>query len=139
MLLFFFLIHWEVKFEFACYSFFLIHWEVKRHIRSRDSHENHTRILSLCPFSEQNGVEPVPFGAAHTYKANIREYSPPPPPPRLSYEIFVLVLSKVLNHLPIRHILCRTTGILASWGCPAKSKKKELRLPLSLRTVHAYE
>ena len=26
-----------------------------------------------------NGAKTIPFGAAHTYKANIREYPPPPP------------------------------------------------------------
>ena len=75
---------------------------------------------SLYPFLDQNGAKPIPFGVTHTKKGNIIEYPPPPPSPRVSYEVFLLVLSKVLIHLPIRHILCRTTGILASWGWPAK-------------------
>ena len=74
---------------------------------------------SLYQFSDQNGAKTIPFGVGHTKKANKIEY-PPLPSPGVSYETFLLVLSKVLNHLPIRHILCRTTGILASWGWPAK-------------------
>ena len=33
---------------------------------------------SLYPFLDQNGARTLPFGAAHTYKAYIREYPPPP-------------------------------------------------------------
>ena len=36
---------------------------------------------SLSPFTDQKGPKALPFGAAHTYMANIREYLPPPPPP----------------------------------------------------------
>ena len=32
------------------------------------------------PFSDQKGAQTIPFGAAHTFKANIREHSPPSPP-----------------------------------------------------------
>ena len=43
--------------------------------------ENHTQIQTKTgkvytrfqAFSDQNGPKTVPFGAAHTYKANIRE------------------------------------------------------------------
>ena len=31
---------------------------------------------SLYPFSDQNGTKTLPLGAAHTYMAYIREYSP---------------------------------------------------------------
>ena len=36
---------------------------------------------SLYPFSDQKGPKALPFGVAHTYMANIREYPPSPPPP----------------------------------------------------------
>ena len=50
----------------------------------RYSLKNHTRIQTknrqnLHPFSDQNDAKTTPFGAAHTYKAYIMEYSPPPP------------------------------------------------------------
>ena len=35
---------------------------------------------SLYPFSDQKGPKALPFGAAHTYMAYIREYPLPPPP-----------------------------------------------------------
>ena len=47
---------------------------------------NHTRFQTkmgkvyIVPFSDQNGAKTLPFGAAHTYMAYIREYPPPPPP-----------------------------------------------------------
>ena len=72
---------------------------------------------NLYPFSDQNGVRKTqPFGEQHTYKANIREY---PPPTGIVRNIPPCVIQSS-QHLPIHHILCRTTGILASWGWPAK-------------------
>ena len=55
--------------------------------------ENHTRIQTKTgkvytrfqAFSDQNGPKTVPFGAAHTYKANIRGSPPPPPPGGLKF------------------------------------------------------
>jgi len=47
--------------------------------------EWNTYILSgqngdiLCPFSDQNSSKTIPFGAAHTYIANIKENQPPSP------------------------------------------------------------
>ena len=32
------------------------------------------------PIYDQNGCKTIPFGAAHTYIAHIREYPPPPGP-----------------------------------------------------------
>ena len=74
---------------------------------------------NLYPFSDQNGAKTLPFGAAHTYKANIREYPPPPPPTGIVRNIPPCVIQSS-KHLPIHHILCRTTGTLGSWGWPAK-------------------
>ena len=46
-------------------------------IHHRGSLQNYTRFQtngqSLKPFSDQNGAETLPFGAAHTYMAYIRE------------------------------------------------------------------
>ena len=36
---------------------------------------------SLYPSSDQNGAKTIPFGAAHTYMAYIRDYHPSSPPP----------------------------------------------------------
>ena len=35
---------------------------------------------TLYPFSDRNGANTVPFGAAHSYMAHIREHPPPLPP-----------------------------------------------------------
>ena len=43
----------------------------------RSSLENHTRFRGY-PFSHQKGPKTLPFGAAHTYTAYIREYPPCP-------------------------------------------------------------
>ena len=73
-------------FLFLSYSF-----EVEKantFIRSRGSLENHTRFqtimvkIILYLFSDQNASKAIPFGAAHTYIADIGEYIPPPPTPR---------------------------------------------------------
>ena len=73
----------KILFEFAYYSFFLIHLELKRQIRPctpefpRKPYANlDKKRQSLCPFSNQNRAKTIPFGVAHTYKANIREYPP---------------------------------------------------------------
>ena len=87
----------KIHLEFAYYSFFLI--PLKRQIRSCIPSK------TIPVFRPKRRKNHILWGT---------------PPPRVSYEILLLVLSKVLNHLPIRHILCRTTGILASWGWPAK-------------------
>ena len=57
-------------------------------IRSRGSLENHTRFKTIMvkiytrfQTKNQNGSKTIPFGAAHTYIACIRECPPPPPPP----------------------------------------------------------
>ena len=62
-------------------SFFLIYLEFKRQIGPStpeipqkpypNSNQNRQR---LYPFSDQIGPKTIPFGAAHTCKANIREY-----------------------------------------------------------------
>ena len=74
----------KMHFEFAYYSFFLIHLELKRQIRpctpefSRKPYANSDQNRqSLCPFSNQKSTKTIPFGAAHTFNANIREYPPP--------------------------------------------------------------
>ena len=43
---------------------------------------------NLHPFSDQNGSKTIPFGAAHTYIADIGEYS---------YRAFVTKFTKSLN------------------------------------------
>ena len=74
----------KIHFEFAYYSFFLIHLELKRQTRSCTPVEDHTRIQTktgkvYTPVSDENGAKTIPFKAAYTYKANVRE-SPSPPP-----------------------------------------------------------
>ena len=71
----------KIRFEFAYLSFFLIYLEFKRQIGPStpeiplkpypNSDQNRQR---LYPFSDQIGAKTIPFGAAHTCKANIREY-----------------------------------------------------------------
>ena len=39
------------------------------------------------PFSDRNGTKTIPFGAAHTYMAYIKECPSPPPPQLLSGEV----------------------------------------------------
>ena len=90
----------KIHLEFAYYKY--LHAFPRKPYPNSDQNKQ-----NLYPFSDQNGAKTISFGV-------------PSPPRRVSYEILLLVLSKVLNHLPIRHILCRTTGILASWGWPAK-------------------
>ena len=72
----------KIHFEFAYYSFFLIHLELKRQTRSCTPVENHTRIQTktgkvYTPVSDQNGAKTIPFKAAYTYKANVRENPSP--------------------------------------------------------------
>ena len=74
----------KIHFEFAYYSFFLIHLELKRQIRPctpefpRKPYANSDQNRqSLCLFSNQNSTKTILFGAAHTFKAFIREYLPP--------------------------------------------------------------
>ena len=75
-------------FEFAYFSFFLTHLEsrgietINTFIHSRRFLKNHTRFQnenrqSLFPFLDRNRAKPLPFRAAHTYMAYIREYLPP--------------------------------------------------------------
>ena len=94
----------KMHFEFAFYSFFLIHLELKRQIRPctpefpRKPYANSDQNRqSLCPFSNQNSTKTIPFGAAHTFKANIREYLPPP---------WRFLLTKLLGK----------TGIYSKWS-----------------------
>ena len=35
---------------------------------------------TIPPFLDRNGAKTIPFGAAHTYMAYLREYHPTPPP-----------------------------------------------------------
>ena len=64
----------------AYFSFSLIHLELKRQIRLYafvvplktipiSGHDGQ----NLYPFSDQNGSKTIPFGAAHTYIADIGE------------------------------------------------------------------
>ena len=70
----------------AYFYFVLIHLELKTintfvHVRSRRFLENHTWFQTKLGkvFSDhQNGPQTLPFGAANTYMADIREYPPPP-------------------------------------------------------------
>ena len=93
--------------------------------------------LSLYPFSEQNGVKPVPFGAAHTYKANIREYCPPSPPPPHGYRTKYSSSSHPKFSITYRFVtFCAEPQVPSRLGVGLQNKnKKELRLSLSLRTV----
>ena len=72
----------KIHFEFAYYSFFLIHLELKRQTHSCTPVENHTRIQTKTgkvypPVSDQNGAKTIPFKAAYTYMANVRENPSP--------------------------------------------------------------
>ena len=69
-------------FLFLSYSFGIE--AIKKFFHTRSSLENYTRFRdqteqSLYPFSDQKGPKTLPFGAAHTYMAYIREYPLPPP------------------------------------------------------------
>ena len=74
----------KIHFDFAYCTFFLIHVELKRR-----THPYTTTVPSypipdqngqnLCTFSDQNGAETLPSGAAHTYMTCMREYPPPHP------------------------------------------------------------
>ena len=73
----------KIHFEFAYYSFFLIYLELKRLTHSCTPVENHTRIQTktgkvYTPVSDQNGAKTIPFKAAYTYMANVRENPSPP-------------------------------------------------------------
>ena len=63
----------QIHFEFAYFSFFLIwNWNDKYvHTLAKFSRKPY-------PISDQKGAKTIPFRAAHTYMAYIREYSPPP-------------------------------------------------------------
>ena len=69
---------------FLLFTYFLTHLEF---IRSYTLVvPSKTMILdqngqSLYPSSDQNGAKTIPFGAAHTYMAYIRDYHPSSPPP----------------------------------------------------------
>ena len=74
-----------MHFELAHFYFVLIHLEnetINTFIRSRSSFENRTRFRtpgqSVYPFSDPNGAKTLPFGAAHTNMAYIREFPTPP-------------------------------------------------------------
>ena len=75
-----------MHFKFAYFYFVLIHLELKTintfaHVRSRSFLENHTRFQTKIGkvFSDlQNGPYTLPFRAANTYMAYIREYPPGP-------------------------------------------------------------
>ena len=70
---------------FGNFSFSTIQFGVEKtntFIRFRGSLENHTRFKTingqnLYPCLDQNGSKTIPFRAAHTYIAYIREYPPP--------------------------------------------------------------
>ena len=64
-------------------------------IPSKTIPEFRPRSQSLYPFSDQKAQKTIPFGAAHTYKANIRELAPPAP------------------SLPPGHSLIKTTSNIA--------------------------
>ena len=71
----------KIHFELAYYSFFLIHLELKRHTHSCTPVENYTRIQTKTGkvytlVSDQNGAKTIPFKAAYTYMANVRENLP---------------------------------------------------------------
>ena len=64
---------------------------------------------SLYPSSDQNAAKTLPFGAAHTYMAYIRDYhpsSPPPPNPRSlqdhSRGLIVIVCLKISVSMFVR-------------------------------------
>ena len=61
---------------FAYYTFFFIHFQLKRQTRSYISVKWTRESQSVYPLSDQNGAKTIPFWAAHTYQANIREYHP---------------------------------------------------------------
>ena len=46
--------------------------------------------------NDQNGSKTIPFGAAHTYMAYIREYPPPTPPPGVNINKLLLLLLLLL-------------------------------------------
>ena len=59
------------------------------------------------PFSDQNGAKALPFGAAHTYVAYIRDYPPPPHSGWLStLQIGEAQLHSVTNIAPKSRFLC---------------------------------
>ena len=68
---------------FGFFSFSTINLEkTNTFLRPHGSLKNHTRfktimVKNLYPFSDQNGPNTIPFGAAHTYIAYIGEYPPP--------------------------------------------------------------
>ena len=49
------------------------------------------------PIYDQNGWKTLPFGAAHTYIAHIREY--PPPPRASSYQFIMIYLAALLGDI----------------------------------------
>ena len=74
----------QVHFEFAYFYFVLIHMysfgietiNTSIHVRSRSSHENHTRFQTKMGkvFSDQKRQKNPTLWAVHTYMAYIREY-----------------------------------------------------------------
>ena len=69
---------------FGYFSFSLIHLELKRQVRlyallvplKTMPDFRHHNGPNLHLFSDQNGSKTIPFGAAHTYIADIGEYPP---------------------------------------------------------------
>ena len=75
----------SIHFEFVYFLFFLTHLELKRQIRSYthivpsktipDSRQNWAKFI---PVFRPKGLKTIPFGAAHTYMAYIKEFLSPP-------------------------------------------------------------
>ena len=54
---------------------FLVKTNTQRQARVKNTrYFRRKNCQNLCPFSDQNGVKTIPFGAAHTHIAHIREY-----------------------------------------------------------------
>ena len=60
------------------------------------------RWASVYPFSDKNGPKTLPDGAAHTYMAYIREYSPeyPPGEQRLTWARGCAINALLVNCIP---------------------------------------
>ena len=54
--------------------------------------------------SDQNGAKTLPFGAAYTYMAYIREYPPPPQGPRPSCKYYNLGVMFLFLYLVLRQL-----------------------------------
>ena len=67
------------------------------------------------PIHDQNGakmakIDTLPFFAAHTYIANIREYHPPPPPPG-EFEQLLTIVKKKKKHAKTSVLNCSNCNI----------------------------